>query len=151
PPPLIGIDLVDRRAILMGHATPDLAPISHDSDIAANNTVWPDTIPVLKFAHFLEQHLAPASQFSRLAPPVPTSRWWGSDQLKYAYRLTEVQLAEGPPSGAAGPGARRAGRRSRWRGRSMRAGGCRRRGRAWPRPRPTIRSRRSTKDATSRS
>ncbi len=95
PPPLTGIDLVDRRAILMGHTVLDPAPVPQDADIAQNATVWPDTIPVLKFTHFMEQSLPPASPFlPRLAPPVPSSRWWGSDELKYAYRLTDVVLSD---------------------------------------------------------
>lgn len=111
PSPVKGISLTDRRDRIMGVASlgaPVAAPVavapadpSDEAQVAAaaaasagvngNNTVWPDTAPVIHFSHCVENALPAIAQF---APgPTPTQpKWTGSSQLKYAYRLDSVQL-----------------------------------------------------------
>ena len=56
-----------------------------------NHTVWPDTVPVLNFAHFIEDRLPSDGQFKPEAQPAG-ARWFGSSRLKHAYRLTGLRL-----------------------------------------------------------
>jgi hypothetical protein len=100
PSPLKGIALTDRRDRIMGMATTGTAAAaavfvpdnpSAGAAVRANNTVWPDTAPVVSFAHYVENAMPSGSQF---APgPTPTQdRWFGSSALKYAYRLDSLVL-----------------------------------------------------------
>ncbi len=109
--PVRAISLTDRRDRIMGVATrgtPAGAPIftspAQDPDdpdtqtstadaasVEQNNTVWPDTAPVIHFAHYVENGLPTVAQF---APgPTPTQpRWFGSSELKYAYKIDSITL-----------------------------------------------------------
>lgn len=83
--PLLGIDLCDHLAIVKGKA-------SKLGD-AAGTPVWPDTTPVLRFAHYVEDGLGATSDFVRkLSPPAALSPWSGSTELKYAFRLSTLEL-----------------------------------------------------------
>lgn len=100
PSPLKGISLIDRRDRIMGAATtgtPKARPVFVADDpaggaaVSDNHTVWPDTAPVLHFSHYVENAMGPAAQFK--PGPTPTQdRWFGSNALKYAYRLDGVLL-----------------------------------------------------------
>ena len=111
PSPVKGISLTDRRDRIMGAAgtgTPLAAPVvvvpadpSDPAQVAAaaaasagvngNNTVWPDTAPVIHFSHYVENAMPDSAQFK--PGPTPTQpKWTGSSQLKYAYRLDSVLL-----------------------------------------------------------
>jgi hypothetical protein len=92
PSPLLGVDLTDRFSRLTGAAT-KTAP-------AADHTVWPDTIPVLHFSHYVRNDLPATAQFK---PPfeVPGPRWVGTSDLQYAFRLVDLTLekADGTSAG----------------------------------------------------
>lgn len=92
PSPLIGVDLTDRFARLTGAAT-KTAP-------GAEHTVWPDTIPVLHFSHYVRNELPATTQFK---PPfeVPGPKWVGTSDLQYAFRLVDLKLekADGTSAG----------------------------------------------------
>jgi hypothetical protein len=111
PSPVKGISLTDRRDRIMGTASlgaPVAAPVavapadpSDPAQVAAasaasagvngNNTVWPDTAPVIHFSHYVENAMPGIAQFK--PGPTPTQpKWTGSSQLKYAYRLDSVLL-----------------------------------------------------------
>lgn len=112
PSPVKGISLTDRRDRIMGVAGKTLplaaAPVavapadpSDEAQVAAaaaasagingNNTVWPDTAPVIHFTHYVENAMPGGAQFT--PGPTPTQpKWTGSSQLKYAYRLDSVVL-----------------------------------------------------------
>lgn len=109
-PPVVSISLTDRKDRIMGAAaliTDAIAAkaifeISEDgnNDGASpndNNTVWPDTAPVLHFSHYIANALPVGSQFD-IAPnpsstPTPTQPiWFGSNRLKYTYRLDNIIL-----------------------------------------------------------
>ncbi|WOF44566.1 hypothetical protein KNJ79_06495 [Sphingopyxis indica] len=86
--PLVGVDLCDHLAATKGKAAADLASAS---------TVWPDTVAVLKFSHYVEDALGavPATDFDRRvssASLAPGNVWSGSSELKYAYRLDKLEL-----------------------------------------------------------
>ena len=92
PIPLLGIDLTDRLARLTGAATKNTPGTEH--------MVWPDTIPVLHFSHYVRNDLPTTSQFN---PPfdVPGPQWVGTSDLQYAFRLVDLVLekADGTPAG----------------------------------------------------
>ncbi|MBL8702082.1 MAG: hypothetical protein JNK67_27105 [Alphaproteobacteria bacterium] len=111
PSPVKGISLTDRRDRIMGVATkgtPSDAPIFSNppqdpadaasqtatataAGVDANNTVWPDTAPVIHFAHYVQNAMGSAAQF--LPGPTPAQpKWFGSSELKYAYRLDSLVL-----------------------------------------------------------
>lgn len=84
--PLSGIDLCDHLAAVKGKAVlkgaADPLPL-----------VWPDTVAVMRFRHYVEDALGGGSDFNRLLPtPAPLSPWHGSTELKYAYRLKTLEL-----------------------------------------------------------
>lgn len=84
--PLAGIDLCDHLAAVKGKA-------ARAGSADALPTVWPDTVAVLRFAHYVEDGLGTASDLRRLLPPPAVlSPWSGSTELKYAYRLKSVTL-----------------------------------------------------------
>ncbi|MCK5919514.1 MAG: hypothetical protein KAG66_01140, partial [Methylococcales bacterium] len=58
-----------------------------------NHTVWPDTVPVLNFAHYIKDGLGGGAQFDPSSQP-SGEPWFGSSRLKYAYRLDNVTLRE---------------------------------------------------------
>ena len=86
PNPLVGIDLTDRRGLVTGHAAASGA-------LGPEHTAWPDTAPVLHFSHYVETALGAGSAFG--APVgVPGPVWSGTSELKYAYRVTKLELLE---------------------------------------------------------
>jgi hypothetical protein len=109
PSPVKGISLTDRRDRLMGVASagdPAAARVFVPEDPAAgaavssNNTVWPDTAPVIHFSHYVENAMPAYAQFT--PGPTPTQdKWFGSNALKYAYRLDSIVLKkiDGTPDG----------------------------------------------------
>lgn len=83
--PLAGMDLCDHLAVVKGTAS--------RNGSGAVPTVWPDTIAVLRFAHYAEDGLGGAADFERrLTAPAALSPWSGSTELKYAFRLKTVTL-----------------------------------------------------------
>ncbi len=93
PSPIVGVDLVAR----LGHAvakavTGGTAP-----------TVWPDTIPVIHFAHTVDNAVT-GGDF-KVGTPMPGPVWSGSRDQKHAFRITGLRLeptsgpALTPPSG----------------------------------------------------
>jgi hypothetical protein len=89
--PIIGMDLCDHRFAIKGS--------SKANTIAAIPTVWPDTIAVLKWAHYAidgdPADTSVGAPFKRRIDSPPTTQLWsGSTQLKYAYRLDKVSLWE---------------------------------------------------------
>lgn len=83
--PIAGMDLVDHLAIVKGKAS-----FNGTGDIPV---VWPDTVGVLKFTHFIDDKAdSPTGFVRKLASPSALSPWSGSNQLKYAYRLTKIEL-----------------------------------------------------------
>lgn len=87
PSPVAGVDLVAR----LGHATAK-AVTSGTLPV-----VWPDTVPVIHFAHTVENDVS-GGDF-KIGTPMPGPVWSGSRDMKYAYRITGVALvpASGPP------------------------------------------------------
>jgi hypothetical protein len=85
--PLTGIDLTDHLGAIRGRA-------ALQGSSAAIPTVWPDTVPVLHFSHYLDDaREAAGTQYALSFPEAPTSSpWAGSSTLKFAYRLLRVDL-----------------------------------------------------------
>lgn len=100
PSPVKGVSLSDRRDRIMGTATtgtPAGAAIFPPDDpgggvdVDGNHTVWPDTAPIIHFAHYVDNAMGAGAQFT--PGPAPSQpAWWGSAGLKYAYRLDKVEL-----------------------------------------------------------
>jgi hypothetical protein len=89
PSPLRGLDLVDHLGAVKGSVAPG----------AATPVVWPDTIAVLKFAHYVEDTSEAQASFARkIKSSAPASPWSGSTELKYAYRLTGLTLERQDPA-----------------------------------------------------
>lgn len=83
--PISGLDLVDHLAVVKGRA---VAPDQGELPV-----VWPDTIGVLKFSHYTADVADGTGGFVRkVAAPAALTPWSGSTQLKYAYRLTALEL-----------------------------------------------------------
>jgi hypothetical protein len=100
--PVKGIALTDRTDRIMGMAsknTPQanaILPTPNANGFVPaisgpNNTVWPDTAPVISFAHGVINAVAAGGQFAIGAPPTQPL-WSGSSELKYAFRLDNVRL-----------------------------------------------------------
>ena len=96
--PLLKVDLTDRRGVVTGRAgfvsrtgavskTPVLP-----NEANLPERAWPDTVPVVHFAHWLGTALETGSDFSELGQAPPASIWSGTSELKYAYRLVSVTL-----------------------------------------------------------
>ncbi len=105
PSPVKGVSLTDRRDRLMGKATngepegkavfvtddPATTTVEAGAPVDANHVVWPDTAPIVHFAHYVENAMPSYAQFT--PGPTPTQpKWTGSSELKYAYRLDSVLL-----------------------------------------------------------
>jgi hypothetical protein len=83
--PIAGMDLCDHLAAVKGKGA------RVDADVVP--TVWPDTVAVLRFAHYIEDALGAAADFDRKLPsPAALSPWSGTTELKYAFRLNAVEL-----------------------------------------------------------
>lgn len=84
PSPLLGVDLCDHLAVIKGKAvTPGAGALP---------VVWPDTVPVLRFSHFMIEDFAPSAFKPTDTSPAAKSLWSGTTELKYSYRLTAVEL-----------------------------------------------------------
>lgn len=103
--PVASISLTDRRDRIMGTArpgtgTPAGAPIFEVTDdgsnegasIDDNNTVWPDTAPVLHFRHYVDAGDVSGQFEPGPAPSQP--KWFGGNRLKYAYRIDTIVLSK---------------------------------------------------------
>lgn len=86
PPPLVKVSFVDRNGFVVRQ-------VDAANPVAAE-AVWPDTVPVLEFAHPLAAALPSGSAFQP-GPPPAGPEWWGTSKLKYAYRLTGVAIETG--------------------------------------------------------
>lgn len=85
PSPISGMDMVDHLAIVKGKAAQNGA--------GTVPVVWPDTVGVLKFTHYVDDAAdSPTGFVRKLAAPAALSPWSGSNQLKYAYRLSKIEL-----------------------------------------------------------
>ncbi len=93
PPPIGKVSLTDRRGFTTAVASTG-AP-------GADQTVWPDTVPVVEFTH----HLGVALSGGAFAPgPGPAGPVWsGTSEMKYAYRLTGVEIVPDGQAALAGP------------------------------------------------
>ena len=93
--PLTGVDLTDRRAVVTGAG-------KLDGSSNPVPVVWPDTVPVLHFSHYVDTQLGAGSAFSpgqaATAPP-----WSGSNELKYCFRITAVDLLDSGGNPVPGP------------------------------------------------
>ena len=92
--PIAGIDLCDHLAAVKGKVT--------NSVVSPLPTVWPDTVAVVRFQHYINDNLGAVSDFDRKLPsPAPLSPWSGTTALKYAFQLktaTLFKLTGGDPS-----------------------------------------------------
>ena len=93
PPPVGKVSLTDRR----GFTTAVAATGTPGKD----ETVWPDTVPVIEFAHHVDVALSGGAFDPGPGPPGPP--WSGTSELKYAYRLTGVEIVPDGGSALAGP------------------------------------------------
>jgi hypothetical protein len=85
--PIAGVDLCDHLAAVKGKVT--------SSPVSPLPTVWPDTVAVVRFQHYINDNLGSGSDFDRKLPsPAPLSPWSGTTALKYAYQLKTVTLFE---------------------------------------------------------
>ncbi|HEX5927896.1 MAG TPA: hypothetical protein VFY48_00715 [Solirubrobacterales bacterium] len=80
--PVSGVDLVSR----LGHAT--AAAVREGT--GEPPSVWPDTVPVIHFAHVADA-TAVEGDF-QIGTPMAGPVWSGSRELKYAYRIAEVRV-----------------------------------------------------------
>ncbi len=105
PPPVAAVFLTDRNYEVMGEAAvkqgstiPELraAPLFTAEGTTGvtpseNNTVWPDTAPVINFRHPVS--MGGLEQFD-IEGDSPGSLWFGSNRLKYAYRIRAIRLLD---------------------------------------------------------
>lgn len=92
-PPVGKVSLTDRR----GYTT----ALPTTGTPGPDQTVWPDTVPVIEFTHHLDVALS-GGAFSPGAPPAGPV-WSGTSELKYAYRLTGIELTPDGQAPLAGP------------------------------------------------
>jgi hypothetical protein len=97
--PLTRVDLTDRKGAITGRAILDDTAAEPGAPPA---TVWPDTVPLLNFSHFAQNCLS-GSPFSPMPAELPGQPWSGSSELKYAFRLTNVELNQVGVGPVAGP------------------------------------------------
>jgi hypothetical protein len=90
PSPLSLVDLTDRFARV----------VSQSGD--GQPAVWPDTVPVLHFSHYIMTKLPNDSQF-KIPFDVPGPVWSGSTSLKYAFRLVSLVLEKADSTLVEGP------------------------------------------------
>ena len=92
PAPIGKVSLTDRRGFTTALAVAGTP--------GPDQTVWPDTVPVIEFTHHLDIALAGGAFDPGPGPAGPA--WSGTSELKYAYRLTGVELipdGQGPLTG----------------------------------------------------
>ena len=93
PPPIGKVSLTDRRGFTTALAT--------TSTPGVEETVWPDTVPVIEFTHHLDVSLAGSAFDPGPGPAGPA--WSGTTEMKYAYRLTGVEIVPDGQAALAGP------------------------------------------------
>jgi hypothetical protein len=107
PAPVVSVALTDRGGRIMGEARKGSAALkalpifqmsvvngeTHNTgaDPKDNNTVWADTAPVINFRHFIQDAIPNGMQFNPAEQP-SGAKWFGSNRLKYAYKLNDVRL-----------------------------------------------------------
>ncbi|MEI6225736.1 MAG: hypothetical protein WCS72_13330, partial [Deltaproteobacteria bacterium] len=85
--PLLGIDLCDHLAAVKGKTVPG-------NDGSGASPVWPDTIAVMRFAHWMDASALTGDFTPKVAEAAAISQWSGTTELKYAFRLDAVELHE---------------------------------------------------------
>jgi hypothetical protein len=110
PPPVVSVSLTDRLFRVMGEAAPagvalqgqPIFRIAQKADGTTtntgaapkdNHTVWADTAPVLNFRHRVDVGAGTGPQFGVEGQPSGEA-WFGSNRLKYAYRVRGVRLID---------------------------------------------------------
>lgn len=88
PPPLGKVSLTDRRGFT--------AALAVSTTPGPEQTVWPDTVPVIELTHHVQVALSGGAFAPGGGPAGPV--WSGTTEMKYAYRLTGVELV--PDGGA---------------------------------------------------
>ncbi len=95
--PLTRVDLTTRTGAIVGRAY----RTGEAFDAARPALAWPDTVPLLNFAAYVQNSLG-GSAFAPVPPELPGEPWSGSTELKYAYRLKTLAIRK--RGGAAIPG-----------------------------------------------
>ena len=93
PPPIGKVSLTDRRGFTTALATSGTPGLEQ--------TVWPDTVPVIEFTHHVAVGLAGSAFAPGGGPAGPV--WSGTSELKYAYRLTGVEIVPDGSAALTGP------------------------------------------------
>ncbi|MCB9529772.1 MAG: hypothetical protein H6701_15515 [Myxococcales bacterium] len=88
PGPLVtGMSLADKFGRVVGMGVTAAAQVGGEGNVA-----WPDAVPVLRFAHGVKVAL-PAGGFQPTpSQGLPGLAWAGSEQARFLYRLTGVEL-----------------------------------------------------------
>ncbi len=105
--PVVSVMLTDRGNRIMGEALEGggalaARPIfemtavngvlqNTGANVRDNNTVWADTAPVINFRHYIKDAIPDGQQFNPAFQP-SGAEWFGSNRLKYAYKLDAVRL-----------------------------------------------------------
>ncbi len=106
-PPVVSVVLTDRGNRIMGEALAGGSvlrglPIFQMTEVNGimqntgadpkdNHTVWADTSPVINFRHYIKDAIPDGQQFNPAGQP-SGEHWFGSNRLKYTYRLDGVRL-----------------------------------------------------------
>lgn len=93
PPPVGKVSLTDRRGFTTAVAVTGTP--------GEQETVWPDTVPIIEFTHHLDISLSGGAFDPGPGPAGPA--WSGTSELKYAYRLTGVEIVPDGGGALAGP------------------------------------------------
>ncbi|NWK95837.1 hypothetical protein DM806_09135 [Sphingobium lactosutens] len=96
--PLSRIDLTGRTGAIVGRAYRNGEP----QDPTLPPIAWPDTVPLLNFATYIQNCLI-GSSFAPNPSELPGVPWSGSTELKYAYRLTKLEIRKRGQAPMAGP------------------------------------------------
>ena len=96
--PLSRVDLTGRTGAIVGRAY----RAGETLDPARLALAWPDTVPLLNFAAYVQNRLA-GSSFAPVPAELPGEPWSGSSELKYAYRLTSLAIRKAGGTATPGP------------------------------------------------
>ncbi len=96
--PLTRIDLTNRTGAIVGRAYQPGETQDPDRPAVA----WPDTVPLLNFAAYIQNRLT-GSAFAPNPAELPGEPWSGSTELKYGYRLKSLAIRKRGGSPMAGP------------------------------------------------
>jgi hypothetical protein len=96
--PLTRIDLTGRTGGITGRAYRS----GETLDPTRPALAWPDTVPLLNFAAYVQNRLA-GSSFAPNPAELPGEPWSGSTELKYAYRLISLAIRKKGSSAMPGP------------------------------------------------